>query len=67
MAGSPPSIRPAFKKIAPFLIQAAEQNLNEADTVTRIFKVFQDVLEYDGMTEISKEALIKGKYVDLAI
>ena len=44
MAGSPPSIRPAFKKIAPFLIQAAEQRLNEADTVTRIFKVFQDVL-----------------------
>lgn len=67
MAASPPSIRPAFRKIAPFLIQAAEQSLNEADTVRRIVKVFEDVLEYDGMIEISREALVKGKYVDLAI
>lgn len=67
MAASPPSIRSAFRKIAPFLIQAAEQSLNEADTVRRIVKVFEDVLEYDGMSEISREALIKGKYVDLAI
>jgi hypothetical protein len=67
MAASPPSIRPAFRKIAPFLIQAAEQSLNEADTVRRVVKVFEDVLEYDGMVEISREALIKGKYVDLAI
>jgi predicted type IV restriction endonuclease len=67
MSASPPSIRSAFRKIAPYLIQAAEQSLNEADTVRRIVKVFEDVLEYDGMTEISREALIKGKYVDLAI
>jgi len=67
MAASPPSIRPAFRKMAPFLIQAAEQSLNEADTVRRIVKVFEDVLAYDGMTEISREALVKGKYVDLAI
>jgi predicted type IV restriction endonuclease len=67
MAANPSSIRPAFRKIAPFLIQAAEQSLNEADTVRRVVKVFEDVLGYDGMTEISREALIKGKYVDLAI
>jgi predicted type IV restriction endonuclease len=67
MASNPPSIRAAFRKLAPFLIQAAEQNLNEADTVRRIVKVFEDALGYDGMTEISRESLIKGKYVDLAV
>jgi len=67
MAFNPPSIRAAFRKLAPFLIQAAEQNLNEADTVRRIVKVFEDALGYDGMTEISRESLIKGKYVDLAV
>ena len=61
MAPSPPSIRSALRKIHPFLIQAQEQNLNEADTVFRIKKVFEDVLGYDGMTEITGEAQIKGK------
>jgi hypothetical protein len=67
MAAQPPLIRTAFRKIAPFLSQAAEQNLNEADTVRRVVKVFEDVLGYDGMTELSRESLIKGKYVDLAV
>ena len=67
MAPSPPSIRSALRKIHPFLIQAQEQNLNEADTVFRIKKVFEDVLGYDGMTEITGEAQIKGKYADIAI
>lgn len=62
-----PSIRAALRKVLPFLLQAQEQNLNEADTVQRVVKVFEDVLGYDGMTEISRESLVKGKYVDLAI
>lgn len=67
MRQHPPSIRTALKKVLPYLLQAKEQNLNEADTVQRIVKVFEDVLGYDGMTEITRESLVKGKYVDLAI
>lgn len=61
------SIRSALRKILPFLLQGKEQSLKEADTVQRVVKVFEDVFGYDGMTEITRESLIKGKYVDLAI
>lgn len=62
-----PSIRASLKKVLPYLLQAQQENLNEADTVRRVVKVFEDVLGYDGMTEISRESLIKGKYADVAV
>jgi hypothetical protein len=52
---------------AAHLLQAKSDNLNEADTVMRVSKVFEDVLGYSAMTEISRETNIKDKYVDLAI
>lgn len=60
-------IRRPLKKFLPHLLQAKADNLNEADTVQRIIKVFEDVLEYSTLSEITRESNIKDKYVDLAI
>lgn len=60
-------IKRPLKKFLPHLVQAKTDNLNEADTVMRIVKVFEDVLGYSAMSEITRESNIKDKYVDLAI
>lgn len=60
-------IRKSLKKYLPHLLKAAEDNLNEADTVQRVIKVFEDVLGYDPMNEISRETAIKDKFVDVAL
>ncbi len=60
-------IEKSLKKLVPHLIKAREDNLNEADTRQRVTKVLEEVLGYDPMTEISGEAQIKDKYVDLAV
>jgi hypothetical protein len=67
MAAQPPSIRTSLRKFLPYLLQAQEQTLNEADTVQRIVKVLEEALGYDGMTEISRESVVKRKYVDLSV
>jgi hypothetical protein len=59
--------RPTLKTWIPQLLEARENNLNEADTLARITKVFEEVLGYDPLNEISREAQLKGKYIDLAI
>lgn len=41
--------------------------MNEADTVRRVTKVLEDVLGYDPLAEISREAQLKGKYLDILI
>ena len=56
-----------LRKYVPHLLKAQQDNLNEADTLKRIVKVFEDVLGYDSLTEISRELEVKCKYVDLAI
>ncbi|MCE9584665.1 MAG: type I restriction enzyme HsdR N-terminal domain-containing protein [Planctomycetes bacterium] len=60
-------IRKPLKKFLPHLCKANEAGLNEADTVQRLIKFFDDVLGYDTMTEISRETEMKGKYVDIAL
>jgi hypothetical protein len=60
-------IRRPLKRLLPHLVKAREDNLNEADTLLRIIKVFEEVLGYDGMAEITRETEVKAKYVDLAI
>lgn len=60
-------IRRALKKFLPHLLQAKTDNLNEADTVQRVIKVFEDVLGYSTLSEITRESNVKDKYVDLAI
>lgn len=63
----PPDITKALKKYVPILLQAQRDNMNEADTVQRLIKVFEDVLGYDSLSEISREAQMKNKYVDVAL
>ncbi len=64
MAGD---VRRALKKLAPVMLEAQQANLNEADTAQRLVIFFQEVLGYDPLTEISREAQIKDKYVDIAL
>ena len=63
----PVDIRRALKRLLPILLKAKEDNLNEADTVQRVIMVFQEALGYDALTEITRELMIKTKYVDLAL
>jgi len=60
-------IRKPLKKVLPLLLKAQEENLNEADTIQRLIKVFVEVLGYDAMTEITAEKQIRDRYVDFAI
>jgi len=60
-------IRKPLKKFLPHLLEAKSGQLREAETVQRIERFFEHVLGYDGMTDISREAQIKGKYCDLAL
>lgn len=60
-------IRKDLKKFLPILIKAKDENLSEADTVTRLFKFLEDVLGYDPLAELTGESKIKDKFVDLAV
>lgn len=60
-------IHKPLKKLLPHLLKAQEENLNEADTSQRVIKVFEEVLGYDAMAEITREKQVKEKYVDIAI
>ena len=60
-------VRKPLKKFVPHLLAARDQNLNEADIVVRLIKVLEDVLGYDGLSEITREMNLKDKYVDLAV
>ncbi len=63
----PVDVRKPLKKFLPHLQKAQADNLNEADTVQWIIKVFEDVFGYDPLSELSREAAIKDKFIDLAI
>ena len=63
----PVDITKAFRKFIPIFRKTFEQNINEAETSLRISKFFEDVLGYDIFEEISKEHMIKDRYVDYAI
>lgn len=63
----PPEIDKPLKKFLPNLVDARTANLNEADTVQRIIRVFETVLGYDLLQDVSREAQMKNKFVDIAI
>lgn len=63
----PVDIRKPLKKMLPVMLQARDANLNEADTVMRLVKLFEDVLGYDALVDVSREAQMKGKYVDVTL
>jgi beta-galactosidase beta subunit len=60
-------IRKQLKRFLPHLLEARSNGLNEADTVLRLCKFFEDVLGYDGLQDISREAEMKRKYVDICV
>jgi predicted type IV restriction endonuclease len=63
----PVDITKSLKRYVPHLLQARNDNLNEADTVQRLIKVFEEVLGYSSLTDISREAQMKNKFVDIAL
>lgn len=62
-----PDIRRPLRKFVPHLLKARDEGLNEADTVQRLVLFFHEVLGYDQLEEISREAQIRDKFVDLTI
>lgn len=60
-------IKRQLKKFVPVFLDAQKENLNEADTVTRLIKFFEDVLGYDALSEVSREAQLKNKFVDVTL
>jgi hypothetical protein len=62
-----PNIRKQLRRIAPQFIQAREASLNEADTVDRLRRFFEEVLGYDPLDDITSETQMKHKYVDLCL
>lgn len=71
MANIPPTVVkrlsssvPKFQKV---LKQAKENDINEADTVTIITDILEQVFGFDKYSEITREYAIKGTFCDLAI
>ena len=58
-------IRKPLKKMLPYLLQAQKDSLNEADTVLLLVKIFEGVLGWDAIGELSREAHLKNKFVDI--
>lgn len=63
----PVDIRKPLRKMLPYLLQAQKDSLNEADTVLLLVKVFEGVLGWDAIGELSREAHLKNKYVDIVL
>lgn len=61
------NIRKPLKRFLPRFTEALERNLNEADTVMRLVRCFEEVFGYDPMSDITRETQVKHKYVDVAI
>ncbi|MDD3926935.1 MAG: type I restriction enzyme HsdR N-terminal domain-containing protein [bacterium] len=61
------TIKASIRRYIKVFRDAAANNLNEADTVSRLTKFFEDVLGYDPFSEITREQAIKSTYVDIAL
>lgn len=62
-----PNIRSPLKKFARHFNALRSAKANESDTVARLRHFFEEVLGYDGVSDISSETELKGKYVDLCL
>jgi len=60
-------IRTALRRYTKLFADAARDGIQEADTVTRLIRFFEDVLGYDPFDEITREHAVKSTYVDLAL
>ena len=56
-----------IKRFQPILAEAKAGDKGEADTVTIIKEMLQDIFGYNKFTEVTSEYGIKGTYCDLAI
>lgn len=56
-----------IKKYQPIIKSLCDRDVNEADTVTLITDILEDVFGYDKYSEVSREHAIRGTYVDLAV
>ncbi|MGD1026569.1 type I restriction enzyme HsdR N-terminal domain-containing protein [Candidatus Binatus soli] len=63
----PIDIRKPLKKMLPYLLQAQKDSLNEADTVLLLIRIFEGVLGWDAIGELSREAHLKNKFVDIVL
>ncbi|MFH1370509.1 MAG: type I restriction enzyme HsdR N-terminal domain-containing protein [Planctomycetota bacterium] len=61
------NIRKPLKRFVPHFIEARKAGLNEADTVLRLCRFFEEVLGYDGIQDISRETQLKHKYIDICL
>lgn len=61
------TFRKPLKQFRRHFLEAREAGLNEADTVLRLCRFFEEVLGYDGLQDISREAEMKHKYVDICL
>jgi len=62
-----PNIRRKLRNFAAQFNDARERAINEAGTVDRLHRFFERVLGYDPSNEISREAQMKNKFVDLCL
>ena len=60
-------IRKPLRRFVRHFVEARDSGLNEADTVLRLCRFFEDVLGYDGIQDISREAEMKSKYIDVCL
>lgn len=56
-----------LKRYQPIVEQAKARDANEADTVTIVKDMLNDLFGYDKYTEVTSEYAIKGSYCDLGI
>ncbi|HEX4416015.1 MAG TPA: type I restriction enzyme HsdR N-terminal domain-containing protein [Lacipirellulaceae bacterium] len=62
-----PNIRPSVRKFARLFNEMRTAKANESDTVAILRRFFEEGLGYDGVTDISSETEMKGKYVDICL
>jgi len=60
-------IRQPLESFLPQLVEARDAGLSEAETVKRVTRFFEQVLGYDASKELSREKVVKGTFVDVAI
>ena len=60
-------IRKPLKRFTPYFLQARKDGLNEADTVLRLCRFFEEVLGYDGLQDISRETQLKHRFIDICL
>jgi hypothetical protein len=61
------NIKRPLKRFIPHFLEARQNSLNEADTVLRLCRFFEEVLGYDGLNDISRETQLKHKFVDICL